>query len=88
MNLTRWIVRPGERKQISLVKIPQEEVKKHRITDGQTKNIAIKSENQTLYQGPLRVTSGQELYIPKVIREILEKENKLYFEIISLGVGV
>ena len=85
MNLTRWMVRPGERKQISLIKIPAEEVKKHQIKGGQILKVIIKSNSKTLYQGPLRVSSGHELYLPKHVKETLKNEKELQFEIINNG---
>ena len=86
MGFGSWIIRPTERKQILLIKIPIEEVKKYSIKDGQIPKVTIKSRNQTLYQGPLRVTSGHELYLPKHVRETIEKERELHFKIMSSGV--
>lgn len=79
MQSEEWIVRPNERKQIFLVKIPSEVVSKFNIKDGIAVSVRITVEDVDLYRGPLTVTSGQELYIPKNVRNLLKnvKEFKL-----------
>lgn len=79
MQSKEWIIRPLERKQISLVKIPAEVASKFHVRDGVPVNVRIILEGVDLYRGPLTVTSGQELYIPKNVRGLLKntKEFKL-----------
>ncbi len=82
MQGDEWIVRPQERKQISLVKIPSEIASKLQIKDGKPISVKILIGATDIYKGPLTVTSGQELYIPKNVRNLLKNEKEFILTII------
>ncbi|CAG1003497.1 MAG: hypothetical protein OIN86_16660 [Candidatus Methanoperedens sp.] len=82
MQGEKWIVRPQERKQISLVKIPSEIASKLNIKDGEPISVKIFIGGTDIYKGPLTVTSGQELYIPKNVRNLLKNEKEFILTII------
>ncbi len=82
MQSKEWIVRPRERKQISLVKIPSEIAAKFNSRDGQPINVKILVNGTDVYKGPLTVTSGQELYIPKNVRNLLKNEKEFILTIV------
>ncbi len=82
MQGEKWIVRPQERKQISLVKIPSEIASKLHIKDGEPISVKILIGGTDIYKGPLTVTSGQELYIPKNVRNLLKNEKEFILTII------
>ncbi len=63
-------MRPGERKQLLLVKIPKDIAEKFNVENGRTVAVKIRADRE-LYRGPLKVTSGFELYLPKNLRQIL-----------------
>ena len=56
-----------------LVKIPKELVDEFGVKNGASLMVKIKTDGE-LYRGPLRVTSGFELYLPKNLREILARK--------------
>ncbi len=68
--MNEWPVRPSERKQLLLLKIPDEIVSRLRIADGQRLIVTIKV-NGELFKGPLTVTSGCEIYLPKNLRRLI-----------------
>ncbi len=82
MQGEEWIVRPMERKQISLVKIPSEIASKLQINDGEPISVKILIGGTDIYKGPLTVTSGQELYIPKNVRNLLKNEKEFILTIV------
>ncbi len=82
MQSEEWIVRPQERKQISLIKIPSEIAFKLHIKDGKPISVKILIGGADIYKGPLTVTSGQELYIPKNVRNLLKNEKEFILTII------
>lgn len=82
MQSEEWIVRPQERKQISLVKIPSEIASKLQIKDGEPISVKILIGGIDIYKGPLTVTSGQELYIPKNVRNLLINEKEFILTIV------
>ncbi len=82
MQCEEWIVRPQERKQISLLKIPSKITSKLHIKDGQPINVKIFVGGTDVYKGPLTVTSGQELYIPKNVRNLLKNEKEFILTIV------
>lgn len=83
MQSEEWIVRPQERKQISLLKIPSEIAAKLDIKDGQPVNVKILVGGTDIYKGPLTVTSGQELYITKNVRNLLKNEKEFILTILK-----
>ncbi len=82
MQSEEWIVRPPERRQIILVKIPSRIAAKLHIKDGQPINVKIFVRGTDIYKGPLTVTSGQELYIPKNVRNLLKNEKEFILTIV------
>ena len=76
MTLKNWIIRPSERKQIKLLKIPKEIEEKGNIKDGKVIVVEIKDDdNHLIFISPLTVTSGCEIYLPNNVRKKLEKLN-------------
>jgi len=74
-----WIVRPSERKQIKMVKIPKEVARALRARDRKRVLVSIRAGGEELYKGPLTVTSGLEVYLPKSVQELVEGEKELLF---------
>jgi bifunctional DNA-binding transcriptional regulator/antitoxin component of YhaV-PrlF toxin-antitoxin module len=64
------------------VKIPSEIAAKFNIRDGQPINVKILVNGTDVYKGPLTVTSGQELYIPKNVRNLLKNEKEFILTIV------
>ncbi len=85
MDKEEWIVRPKERKQLLMLKIPLGLVEKYGIKDKQRLSVIICGKNTKYFEGPLRVTSGQEIYLPKNVREAVEGETKLFLKILQNG---
>ena len=74
------MVRPGERRQIGMVKIPVEIARALGTHDGNRILISIRAGRREVYRGPLTVTSGLEVYLPKNLQQLLEREDELVFD--------
>ena len=66
-----WTVRSSERKQLLLLKIPRRITDKLDIHDGHTLLVTIRF-NGEMFRGPLTVTSGCEVYLPKNLRKLID----------------
>ena len=66
-----WTVHSSERKQLILVKIPRRITDKLEIHDGDTLLATIRI-NGEMFRGPLTVTSGCEVYLPKKLRKLID----------------
>jgi hypothetical protein len=66
-----WTVRSSERKQLLLVKIPGRIADKLNIHDGHTLLVTIRIDRE-MFRGPLTVTSGCEVYLPKNLRKLID----------------
>jgi hypothetical protein len=76
-----WIVRPCERKQILMVKVPSTIVRQARIEDGMHVTVRIRAGSSDIFLGPLNVTSDHELYIPKRVQDLLGNFREVMFQI-------
>ncbi len=68
-----------------MVKVPAPVVHAGDIHDGTTVIVAIRARTRDLYLGPLNVTSGDELYIPRTLQKLLVREREVEFEIRERG---
>lgn len=69
-----WWVYPKTRKQISLLKIPKHIEEQEGIRDGTLLTIVVTDmDGGEYYRGPVTVTSGCEIYLPKNVRRMLRQ---------------
>ncbi len=74
-----WTVSPGDRRQIGMVKVPLAIAERLRLHDGQQLTVEVRAGRRLLYVGPLTVTSGQELYIPRRVQTVVGSFHRITF---------
>jgi len=80
--MKEFVIYPGRMKQLQLIKLPKAIIEEFHIKDQKVILIGLLAEKgkKRLNSGHMfKVTSGGELYIPKIIRDVLKEYDKITF---------